>query len=528
MCLSRFIDEATSALDATSRILVFEAIKHWRRNKTTIVITHDLSQIGSDDFAFVMKDGQVAQQGYRSQLEADVSGEFFAMMGAQAAGGVPEKEDPYSVERMRAHEEEAIQIVQQEEGQIEGDLEKVTGNRTIKHRSGLRTSMAAGPRASLWMFDAVADLTGHGSSTTDLPTYGNRFIPIEEFNGLSDPFADRPRRPSTVAIEVLPPPPSYHPLRHQYSLQFSPLSPTAPSLTSTVCEDEPEFDEFKTVAVHASNAVQSRRGPYHRSRPSLDKEAAHGHIESIHMEKLKKGVAQKSQDHPAKQESSAPPAKQTGFWRLIREVFPTIPNKFGLLIGALFCAVGGATTPVFSFVISRLMVEVSTGATDINAVNMYGGIALAIAATDGIAAGGRFFTLESVGMSWITRIRKFCFSYVLAQDKKWFDKSENSPARIMQILVKDGDDARSLIATVFSQAIMVVTMLSVGLLWAFVIGWQLTLVGLAIAPVFVITMAVQANLVARCEYRNKRAREDVAKGYYDVRPLRISFSDLFS
>ena len=59
-------------------------------------------------------------------------------------------------------------------------------------------------------------------------------------------------------------------------------------------------------------------------------------------------------------------------------------------------------------------------------------------------------------------------------------------------------------------------MLGVGLIWALVEGWQLTLVGLAIAPVFAIAMAVQTKLVAKCEYRNYRAREEVAKGYYDV------------
>jgi ATP-binding cassette subfamily B (MDR/TAP) protein 1 len=61
-------------------------------------------------------------------------------------------------------------------------------------------------------------------------------------------------------------------------------------------------------------------------------------------------------------------------------------------------------------------------------------------------------------------------------------------------------------------------MLSVGLIWALVRGWQLTLVGFAIAPVFVLTMIVQSRLVAKCELRNKRAREDVAKGYYEVGP----------
>jgi ABC-type transport system involved in cytochrome bd biosynthesis fused ATPase/permease subunit len=66
---SCFIDEATSALDATTRVLVFEAIKRWRANKTTIVMTHDLLQITSHDFAYVLKNGSVVEQGYRYDLD---------------------------------------------------------------------------------------------------------------------------------------------------------------------------------------------------------------------------------------------------------------------------------------------------------------------------------------------------------------------------------------------------------------------------------------------------------------------------
>jgi ATP-binding cassette subfamily B (MDR/TAP) protein 1 len=76
------IDEATSALDATSRILVFEAIKRWRHGKTTIVITHDLSQISSGDFIYVLKSGRVVEKGYRADLEVG-GGAFSAMTKSQ-------------------------------------------------------------------------------------------------------------------------------------------------------------------------------------------------------------------------------------------------------------------------------------------------------------------------------------------------------------------------------------------------------------------------------------------------------------
>jgi ATP-binding cassette subfamily B (MDR/TAP) protein 1 len=82
--------------------------------------------------------------------------------------------------------------------------------------------------------------------------------------------------------------------------------------------------------------------------------------------------------------------------------------------------------------------------------------------------------------------------------------------------VKDGDDARNLIAVVLGQFCVVTAMVGVGLIWALVYGWQLTLIGFAIAPVFAATMAVQTNLATRCEARNKRAREEVTKVYYEV------------
>ncbi|KAF8991149.1 hypothetical protein BDQ17DRAFT_1333056 [Cyathus striatus] len=96
-------DEATPALDTTSRILVFEAIKHWRRGKTTIVITHDLSMIEKGDFVYVMKSGCVVEQGYRRDLEAPPSslggslerdkGEFRKMLASQMrTGGFVPKE----------------------------------------------------------------------------------------------------------------------------------------------------------------------------------------------------------------------------------------------------------------------------------------------------------------------------------------------------------------------------------------------------------------------------------------------------
>lgn len=107
----------------TSRVLVFEAIKHARRRKTTIVITHDLSQITDEDYVYVMKNGRVVEEGFREILtkptsspsrpipicaasrQADIEevaaeeedegkGEFRRMLEKQAqSGGFPVRDD---------------------------------------------------------------------------------------------------------------------------------------------------------------------------------------------------------------------------------------------------------------------------------------------------------------------------------------------------------------------------------------------------------------------------------------------------
>lgn len=70
------LDESTSALDFTSRSSVMDAIRVWRKGKTTIVITHDMSQINDQDFMYVLHQGQVVRRGYKHALEQQAKETF--------------------------------------------------------------------------------------------------------------------------------------------------------------------------------------------------------------------------------------------------------------------------------------------------------------------------------------------------------------------------------------------------------------------------------------------------------------------
>ena len=77
------LDEATSALDRRTAERVMANIRSWRRKKTTIIITHDLTQIQPQDYLYVLKDGRVVQEGYRSALENSSIGPFHELSSYQ-------------------------------------------------------------------------------------------------------------------------------------------------------------------------------------------------------------------------------------------------------------------------------------------------------------------------------------------------------------------------------------------------------------------------------------------------------------
>ncbi|GME75028.1 unnamed protein product [Ambrosiozyma monospora] len=62
------LDESFSAIDITQRNLLLNSIRTWRKGKTTIMITHELSQIGNEDLVYVLEHGRVIESGKKTQL----------------------------------------------------------------------------------------------------------------------------------------------------------------------------------------------------------------------------------------------------------------------------------------------------------------------------------------------------------------------------------------------------------------------------------------------------------------------------
>lgn len=65
------LDESISALDIQQREIFMDKIYKWRENKTTIIITHELSHIRSDDMVFFIEHGEIVEKGLKNDLIAN-------------------------------------------------------------------------------------------------------------------------------------------------------------------------------------------------------------------------------------------------------------------------------------------------------------------------------------------------------------------------------------------------------------------------------------------------------------------------
>jgi ATP-binding cassette subfamily B protein len=83
------LDEATSSVDTRTEVLVQEAMKALRSNRTSFVIAHRLSTIRDADVILVMEAGAIVEQGSHEELLA-ARGAYFELYTSQFAAAITE------------------------------------------------------------------------------------------------------------------------------------------------------------------------------------------------------------------------------------------------------------------------------------------------------------------------------------------------------------------------------------------------------------------------------------------------------
>lgn len=428
------LDEATSALDLRGRIEVMRAVREWRKGKTTVIITHDLSQIQEEDYVYVLENARVIQEGYRRKLASKVQGTFASILrgetntiaeaGRNAHPGAPIISTFDSAEQEYPDRWSYISKVFGIGGSFPDSVQ-------MRMRS---------PRMSLGL--AVAQANEIRSETI----WQNPVIPQSPAEGQSlAPYSEH--IPSLHFLSPRPAPDAPNLVYMQKQGRERPRS-ISPFLTGIATTSQP-----RAIDPAVGSPWLARR---------LGGEGR---------------LANAPETQNARQPASLA--------KIFRTILPSITCKERIvfIFGFFSAFITAAATPAFAYVFARLQNTFYITENQFGEARKWALILLVIGMVDGISSYCARYALEYSGQAWINSLRLEALKRILAQPKAWFDMKENSPEELNDCLDRNAEEMRNLVGRFAGLAFTVIVMLAITIIWALFISWRLTLVALACGPI---------------------------------------------
>ncbi|KAM0504806.1 hypothetical protein ACHAP8_002194 [Fusarium lateritium] len=459
------LDEITSGLDQVSRTLIMDAIRAWRRGKTTIIITHDVAQIEDNDFIYVMDNAELVQEGFRKDL-AKQSGKVFATL-ASTAQDTPEM----PVE--------------------------ITIDSPVSPISPLSPLFPPPLRASRLSKMLVGEL----ESFSPAPASASQHMTL----GTNAAAAFRIRTARAWDMESF-----YEEQRPATAVSHLPMGEFYDEKHNSGLRSPSSLDGFETSCT---------------LRPLDEPEYLFGGSERPKsITRLRKArLADKVEDKDDETKELPPPMSLVA---ILKTVWPAIGrgHRFLLIIGVVTCLIGAGSIPAFAYCFAQLLGAMWSQGDKLAEGKKWAIFLSVIAVVDGVCTGGGRYLLEMVGQAWINTIRVEALKRILRQPRSWFDRSRNSPGRINECLDRNAEEMRNIVGRFVPILITVTVMIIAAIVWALVISWKLTLVTLA--PLPVVMGAVKGYTIisgkweARCNEGSEEASASLTEIFLNIRVVR--------
>ena len=502
------LDESTSALDQISRSLMLEAIRHWRKGKTTIFITHDISQIDDNDYLYLLHNGSIVEQGQRHFLQNSENTFFRSFL---------------RTEEERAEEDEA---------------EEENGERVPNTNYDLNVSEATKRMSSATYL--------HRHTFCDDPLPVDPLLSMlnqrveKRLSNIPDYFAHRHSIISAHANNYT----SQHMLpgvstRRRHSLLFEPPDKTISSnLPAKSLYDLEDLSESKTtISVVSHDAAMhvveltGNMAVEGRKRRASTKSA------SDVVRPISGMVRRFSAAHSVKKQRKwlrANPEKRSlanilsTVWSLL-----DISYRLTLVAGFLGAFIHAISTPIFSWVFAKLMSTLYGEGDRAQLAMVYSLAIFAIAVVDSLAAFVMVALLEKCGQIWVNKIRHKVYQKVLDQPCDFFGESEHNASRLAESLGRNAEEMRNLLGRFSAFVFVALVMMMTSFIWSIVSCWKLALVGISICPLlYGITAGYQAIstfMENACNDAAEVASEIFSETFSSIKTVRLlTLETLFS
>lgn len=429
------LDECTSALDPVNRLAVMDAIRQWRKGKTTIFITHDISQILQDDFVYVMDQGRVAEEGFRKVLSITKGSLFQELV-----------KSPNPSKRINRFTGTTLAAICE-------FSERDARHRTVGEDSYLKivnsgTSLEVGAgtlrRSSRW-------ITGFGN-----PSMGGWAPRVSTAIPMCRTIA--PYSPST--------PTSPCPDWGRLSRFGSPCSPRFRR------SEWSRFDEQPYIPSADDSVVEELGDDEPRNQASrIDPEGER----QPHIEYTTKSIL-------------------ATVWPNLTSL-----DRFLLLVGFGAAIIFAASTPIFAFLLSNLLHTFYSPVERKKLALTYSLAVLAIAAGDSVMLFTAFSLVQRVGQSWVNTLRGKALARILDQPRGFFDHDENGISQMTTCLDHHAEEMQHILGRFAGNLLIVIATITVAVAWSMVICSKLTLVMLACTPAALLITKGLSNVAGTIE-----------------------------
>lgn len=446
------LDEATSALDHISKTLVLEQIHEWRQGKTTIIITHDMSQIKEKEYVYVLDDGFLSQEGFKHTLEKSHSGPFEKSLRLtinHPSMAFRRKHDKSDNATSDSHPTPMANEFLGFDFFPKSQFVPVMGDPPEEVQSRRESHSLISP-----IFTAALQMN-HMSTVPEFPQAPwNRSQPINL-------LGDLPSEPTSPIDDIV----------HEADKRTNTLHPIPVSLHG-----------FRRLSTVFSSPAKNETPPVEKGRKGKNL----GRVAPIRT--ILKTV-----------------------WPTL-----TRTKRFILVCGFLAAAVHAAATPTFSYVFSKLLTTFFLKENRSKTALKWSLSVLAVAIIDSIASFAMHYLLEYCGQAWIDNLRIEALKRILDQPCAWFDRDQTKLNQLTEALDRNAEEMRNLIGRFAGFVFVAVLMMVMAVTWSLVLCWKLTLVGLASAPVlYGITRAFEA-ISGRWESNSNDAGQSASSIFIDT------------
>ncbi|KAI0874292.1 P-loop containing nucleoside triphosphate hydrolase protein [Hypoxylon argillaceum] len=478
------LDEVTSGLDPISRELIMEAIRRWRKGKTTIIITHEVTQIQDADFVYVMDDGSVVQEGVCSDLLRQSEGLLSQLVAAatepepvtNTTGAGNTRSTVVNFSRL-------LSDASQNSPLIPGSPSPGEGLRGVPFSSHDIFNMARGS-------SQVRLLGDHRSQHIDT---------IGILNTLTLTAEDAPRRGLSRMMAAL-------------SRQFTSTRPPTlqqPATWATEEQSPPQLSPIKTGSIFhlellGDTAQNNRRGSG-SSGPRYQRKMSQAETEQGR--RVEAEVTE--HENLSKNDEDKNPLSLIAIYKT---VWPCLgfKEKMFIVAGIFLSLVVAGSVPAFSVVFANLLGALYQKENRQEAGEKWAIILLGIAASSAIATSISRYLLEWAAQTWVNTLRRQAFSRVLRQPKTWFENPKHSANRINECLDRNAEEMRTLVGRFAPLLLVIVAMILASVIWALAISWKLTLLSLASCPFLLAATNRYSSVTNKWELRCNKAAEETS------------------